>query len=173
MQAPGLTPEKASSSDAGDRPLAEAAADRRLSLTTHLKRERHPLNASEAFAAVLYGAVAADGVVTQAEALALTSALFKTSMFDGLHDGQLRALLGRVRELYREEGLEALLAEAAPRVPADLRDTAYAQCVDLVMADDAVDEQELEYLKRAQKALHVPDDVALKVVEVIRILNKA
>jgi hypothetical protein len=142
-------------------------------ITTHLKSERHPLSASEAFAAVLYGAVAADGVITQAEALALTAALFKTAMFHGLSDGQLRVILARVKSLYKEGGLDLMLAEAAPRVPADLRDTAYAQCVVLVMADDAVDEAELAYLKGAQKALHVPDDVALKVVEVVRILNKA
>jgi len=142
-------------------------------LTTPTKTERHPLTASEAFAAVLYGAVCADGVVTHAEALALTGALFKTSMFHGLSDGQLRVILGRVRSLHKEVGLDTMLSEAAPRVPLDLRDTAYAQCVDLVMADDEVNEQELGYLHKAQKALGVPDGVALKVVEVIRILNKA
>ena len=142
-------------------------------MTTALKSERHPLTAAEAFAAVLYGAVSADGVVTQAEALALTGALFKTSMFAGLRDGQLRVILGRVRALHKEMGLDGLLSEAAPRVPVDLRDTAYAQCVDLVMADDEVNDLELAYLHKAQKALGVPSDVALKVVEVIRILNKA
>jgi uncharacterized tellurite resistance protein B-like protein len=142
-------------------------------VTTHVKSERHPLTAGEAFAAVLYGAVSADGIVSQAEALALTGALFKTSMFQGLSDGQLRIILGRVRALHQELGLDGMLGEAAPRVPADLRDTAYAQCVDLVMADDEVNELELAYLHKAQKALAVPSDVALKVVEVIRILNKA
>ncbi len=142
-------------------------------MTTHVKSEHHPLTASEAFAAVLYGAVAADGVVTQTEALSLTGALFKTSMFHGLHEGQVRIILGRVRALHKEVGLEAMLAEAAPRVPPDLRDTAYAQCVDLVMADDEVGEHELAYLHKAQKALGVPDSVALKVAEVISILNKA
>lgn len=131
-----------------------------------------PLNASEAFAAVLYGAVAADGVVTQAEALALTHALFETAMYRGLHEPQMRAILTRVRGIYKARGLDDMLKEAAPRVPADLRDTAYAQCVDLVMADDTVNEDELEYLKKAQRALAVPDDLALKIVEVVRILNK-
>ena len=141
-------------------------------MTQHAQ-ESSPLTASEAFAAVLYGAVAADGVVSQAEAIALTHALFETSMFEGLHEAQMRAILTRVRALHKARGADGLLAEAAPRVPADLRDTAYAQCVDLVMADDVVDDEELEYLRKAQKALRVPDDVALKVVEVMRILNKA
>ena len=63
-------------------------------MTQHAQ-ESSPLTASEAFAAVLYGAVAADGVVSQAEAIALTHALFETSMFEGLHEAQMRAILTR------------------------------------------------------------------------------
>jgi uncharacterized tellurite resistance protein B-like protein len=132
-----------------------------------------PFTAGEAFAAVLYGAVASDGTVSQGEAIALTRTLFGTSMFRGLGERQMRAVLARVREVHAARGLASLLAEAAPRVPADLRDTAYAHCVGLVMADGEVDEQELDYLRKAQKALHVSDEVALKVVEVARILHMA
>ena len=129
--------------------------------------------AGEAFAALLYGAVSADGVVSQAEAIALTHALFETSMFQGLREAHMRAILTRVRALYRARGVDGLLSDAAPRVPVGLRDTAYAQCVHLVMADDEVNEAELAYLRKAQKALGVSDEVALKVIEVVRILNKA
>lgn len=131
------------------------------------------LTASEAFAAVLYGAVAADGTVSQAEAIALTHALFETSMFHGLHETQMRGILARVRALHKARGVDGMLADAAPRVPEDLKDTAYANCVHLVMADDQVDEAELAYLRKAQKALGITDSLALKIVEVVRILNKA
>lgn len=130
------------------------------------------LNAAEGFAAVLLGAVAADGSVSQSEAIALAQALSSTSMFLGMPESQMRGVLTRVKELYKRRGLEALLAAGAEALPADLRDTAYANCVNLVMADDEVAPAELAYLKRAQAALRVSDATALKVLEVVTILNR-
>jgi len=130
------------------------------------------LTAAEAFAAVLYGAVAADGTVTHAEALALAHTLSRTSMFVGLAEPQMHAALARARSFTRARGLEAMLAYAAHAVPQDLRETAYARCVGLVMADDIVNPPELAYLRKAQTALGVSDGTALKIVEVVKILNK-
>jgi tellurite resistance protein TerB len=131
------------------------------------------MSAGESFAAVLYGAVACDGTVSQAEAIALTHALFGTALFRGLSEGQMRVILGRIRELHKSEGLDGLLKHAAPGVPPDLRETAFAHAVDLVLSDDEVTEAELAFLKKAQGALGVADAAALKIVEVVRILNKA
>jgi hypothetical protein len=131
-----------------------------------------PLAASEAYAAILYGAIAADGAVSHGEAIALTSALSTNSMFRGLSEGQLKGILTRAKALHKARGAQRMLAQAAPAVPADLRDTVFAQCVHLVMVDDEVGEGEVAYLKQAQAALGVPDGLALKIVEVVQVLNK-
>ncbi len=130
------------------------------------------LTAAEGFAALLFGAVAADGKVTHGEAIELAEALARTSMFRGLTEGQMRVVLARVRSLYNAKGLDGLLASGAPAVPADLRETAFANCADLVMADDRLDGAEEAYLKKAQGALGVSDTVASRILEVVRLLNK-
>ena len=130
------------------------------------------LTAAEGFAAVLFGAVASDGKVTHGEAIELAQALARTSMFRGLTEGQMRAVLARVRALYGAKGLDGLLAAGAPAVPADLRETAFANCADLVFADDRLSPEEEAYLKRAQAALGVGDGAAAKILDVVRTLNK-
>ena len=129
------------------------------------------LDASEGYAGVLVAAAAADGVVTEREALDLVAALSRQALFDGLPEKQLRAMLQKLGALAREHGSAALVAMAAPSVPADLRETAFANAVDLVMSDDQVTPAETEWLRKAQAALGVRDDRAARITEVIRIKN--
>lgn len=129
------------------------------------------LNASEGYAGVLVAAVASDGVVTEREAIELVGALSRQALFDGMSEQQMRALLQKLGSLARERGAAALVAMAAPCVPADLRETAFANAVDLVMSDDRVTPDETEWLRKAQAALGVADDMAARIIEVIRIKN--
>ncbi len=130
------------------------------------------LSAAEGFAAVLLGAVAADGKVTHGEAIELAQTLARTSMFRGLSEGQMRVMLARVRTLYAVKGLDGLLSAGGSAVPADLRETAFANCADLVWADDQLSPEEEAYLKQAQSALGLSESAASKILEVVRILNK-
>lgn len=77
-----------------------------------------------------------------------------------------------MRSVYKARGLDGLLAAAAPSVPQDLRETVYAQCVDLVLADDNLEPEESVYIRKAQAALGVSDTVASRIFDVVRILNK-
>lgn len=129
------------------------------------------LNASEAYAGVLVAAVACDGTVTEREALELVGALSRQALFDGLPEKQMRAMLQKLGALARDLGAGALVAMAAPSVPPDLRETAFANAVDLVMADDHVTTGEADWLRKAQAALGVRDDMAARIIEVIAIKN--
>lgn len=127
------------------------------------------LDASESYAGVLVGLVACDGVVTHEEALEVTRALTRCSLFVGLSQTHLRRLLRRLGAVARTRGPEALLEASAPGVPRDLRETAFAWAVELAYADGQVTAREVDYLKRAVVILKVPDAQFAKILEVARI----
>jgi len=130
------------------------------------------LNAAEGFAGVLVGAVAADGHITQREALELTGLLSRNALFKGLGDRQLMAMFGRLAAIARARGAEGLLEASAPAVPSDLKASAYANAVDLVMCDNELAEKEVAYLRKAQAALGVSEELAHKMREIFEIKNQ-
>lgn len=130
------------------------------------------LNAAEGFAGVLVGAVAADGHITQREALELTGLLSRNALFKGLGDRQLMVMFGRLAAIARARGAEGLLDASAPAVPSDLRASAYANAVDLVMCDDELADEEVAYLRKAQAALGVSEELASKMREIFEIKNR-
>jgi tellurite resistance protein len=130
------------------------------------------LNESEGFLGICLCAVAADGVVTEEEAMGLTTSLSRMKLFQGTSERQFRSSFSKLVNLARNKGVDELMAQSAAAVPGDLRATAFAVATDLLFADGHVAPEERRFLEKIQKSLGVADDLALKVVEVIQIKNK-
>jgi tellurite resistance protein len=60
----------------------------------------------------------------------------------------------------------------AEGLPEGLRQTAFANACDIVLADGVVEDEEKEFLDHLQKALELDGDTALNIVEVMIIKNK-
>ena len=56
-------------------------------------------------------------------------------------------------------------------LPADLGGTVYALAADIAFADGTILAAENDFLRKMQEALEVPDDLATKVLKVMRIKN--
>lgn len=130
------------------------------------------LTPQDAFTGVVMSAVAADGVISQEEALSVMTVLSRMKLYAGTSQGQMKAMLDRAVNTLRKDGPSPLVAAAKETLPPDLRDTAFAVAADLVLADGVVEEKEKKFLEELQKAMGVPDDVALKITEVLVIKNR-
>jgi|AGTN01.2.fsa_nt_gi Tellurite resistance protein TerB. len=126
----------------------------------------------EAFVGVIMSAVAADGVITQEEALSVITVLSRMKLYQGKNEKELRGMLDRTVNTLKSQGPSPLIAAAKETLPADLRDTAFAVAADLVLADGIVEDKEKKFLEELQKAMGVSDDVALKITEVMVIKNR-
>lgn len=130
-------------------------------------------NTQEAFIGISLTAVAADGVINQDEAQGLFTALLRMKLFKGVNDGQMRQMFDRVLNLLKKQGAGAVISLSKEALTPEQRQTAFAIAADLVLADGVVEDEEKKYLDDLQKALEVPDDMALKVVEAMVIKNRA
>lgn len=126
----------------------------------------------EGFAGIALCAIAADGVITEEEALGLGTTLNRMKLFRGLSQRQVSDVFGKVAKIAKNQGVESLMKHSAEAVPADLKPTAFAVAADLLFADGDVAPEERKFLEKIQYSLGVSDDVALKIVEVVAIKNK-
>ncbi len=130
------------------------------------------MTSQEAFVGVVLSAVAADGVITQEEALGVAATLSRMKLFQGVNQKQMNGMFDRIVNTLKSQGPSPLIAAAKETLPADLRDTAFAVAADLVLADGVVEDKEKKFLEDLQKALGVTDDIALKITEVLVIKNR-
>ncbi|MBI4393183.1 MAG: tellurite resistance TerB family protein [Euryarchaeota archaeon] len=130
------------------------------------------LNDKEGFAGIALCAVAADGVITEEEALGLGTTMNRMKLFRGLNQRQMNDIFGKLVRVVKSQGVDNLMKHSAEAVPADLKPTAFAVAADLLFADGEVAPAEQKFLEKIQYSLGVPDDLALKVVEVIALKNK-
>lgn len=126
----------------------------------------------EAFIGVIMSAVAADGVITQEEAQGVVTILNRMKLYQGVNQKELNGMLERTVNTLKSQGPSPLITAAKETLPADMRDTAFAVAADLVLADGVVADTEKKFLEDLQKAMGVPDDVALKITEVLVIKNR-
>lgn len=80
--------------------------------------------------------------------------------------------MDRLLGILKREGPEALMNRAADALPPDLKDTAFANACDLVLADGSVEDEEKAFLDNLQKKLGISGDLALTIVEVMIVKNK-
>ncbi|HWG89349.1 MAG TPA: tellurite resistance TerB family protein [Candidatus Thermoplasmatota archaeon] len=129
------------------------------------------LNAQEGFAGIALCAIAADGSITEEEAMGLGTNLSRMKLYQGYSGRQMNNVFEKLIKTARSKGVPELLAQSAEAVPKELKTTAFAVAADLLFADGSVDASERKFLETIQKSLGVDDAMALKIVEVVQIKN--
>jgi tellurite resistance protein len=136
------------------------------------KEEKAKLSKEEAFAAVSLVSVAADGVITEEEARGLFVQLYRMKMFSGYSDNQMSSMLNKLINIIKKQGLEALVIMSKESLPENLKDTAFAVATDLALADGEIAEEEKKLLTKIQQSLGIPEEEAVKIIEVMMIKNR-
>ncbi len=130
------------------------------------------LGPAEAFAAIALIALAADGYADDAEEKALMTTLSRMQLFRSYPADVLEKMLDRLLSILQRKGADTLLASALASLPHDLQETAFAVTADIVLADGEVTEEEEEFLNQLYHALEIPEETALKIIEVMLMKNR-
>jgi tellurite resistance protein len=124
----------------------------------------------EAFAGIIAAAARADGSVLPCEMDRLEHTLNSLPVFRGRSQETIRAMIERV--VHRPpEADGALVREATAALPADLRGTAFAVGIDILLADGRLRASELVFVEELRRLLRLRRSVARKVLGVLGTKN--
>jgi hypothetical protein len=129
------------------------------------------LTARQAFAALVLGALNSDGRGTPEETLRINELFKSTRLFRQPSAEPAQTVLERVIDLFDAHGFGPVVAAAAKALPEELRAPVFAISVDLVLADGRASGEERKFIDGLQALLQVPDEAALKIVEVMLMKN--
>ena len=124
----------------------------------------------EAFAAIVGAAARADGSMLPTETDRLEHTFNSLPVFRGRSEEQRLAMIERVVDR-PPNGDGLLLREAAEALPADLRGTAFAVGLDVVLADGRLRPSELQFIERLRQLLRVRRSVARRMLAVLGTKN--
>jgi len=126
----------------------------------------------EAVVALLFLTVTADGKIAPEEEALVIAASNRMKLLRDQTIHEFNAIVQKVRDAIELKGRGPVFAAGVKGLPPELRETVYALAGDIVFADGTAAPEEVTYLREMQEALEVPDDLATKVLEVMRIKNR-
>ncbi|HEX3150348.1 MAG TPA: tellurite resistance TerB family protein [Gemmataceae bacterium] len=134
--------------------------------------DRRNLTEAEAFAGILMAAAACDGHAGRQEVAELRTHLGRMKLFADLTDGRWRQMADILFRMVKRDGVIGMADRCAAVLPPELRDCAFANACDLILADGVVEDAERAFLEHLQRALDLDSDTALSIVEVMITKNK-
>jgi tellurite resistance protein len=126
----------------------------------------------EGFAGVLLCASACDGHIGEEEGRNINLVLGRRKLYERLTQQQFGSMMDRLFGELKRGGPEKLLAKSYPAIPPELRETAFANAVDIVLADGTVEEEEREFIDDLQGKLGVDKKRAKAIVQVMVYKNR-
>ncbi len=134
--------------------------------------QEQPFGPQEGFAGVLLGAAACDGHIADEEVQGLFTIMGRMKLYQNLTSQKYSTMMDRLLGLLKRGGPEQLLDKAAPAVAPELRETAFANACDIVLADGVVDPSEKEFINNLMQKLGIAGDQAMTIVQVMVVKNK-
>lgn len=126
----------------------------------------------EGFAGVLLGASACDGHIADEEVQSLMTTVSRMKLYSRLPGHKFSNMMDRLTRILKKGGPEMILDKCAPAVPPELRQTVFANAIDIVLADGVVDDDEKEFIDNLQSRLEIEGDIAKRIVKVMIMKNK-
>lgn len=130
-----------------------------------------PFGPQEGFAGVLLCATACDGHIGDEEGQSLFSILSQKKLYERLTQQQYAAMMDRLLGELKRGGPERLLEKSFPAVPPELRETVFANAVDIVLADGVVEQEEKDFIDELQGKFEIDAKRAKAIVQVMVFKN--
>ena len=128
-------------------------------------------NEKEAFFAIIFACMAADGEISPEEEMNLINLLSSRPTFRRF---DLRDAMKKIQRILKEtKSLQGLLDKATEKIPTEMRPTVYANAVDFVLADGTVEKEEEAVIKILKDKMQISDELSSKIIDVIVLKNKA
>ncbi len=129
------------------------------------------MNSAEAFASICLVAIASDGYLSESEAIDMKTRLGRMRLFQDSAES-LDRIKDYLLDNLKKHGPNELIKSAKAALPPQLGTTAFAIAVDLIFSDGSVAAEEQAFIDDLRRILAIPDDLALKIVEVMTIKNQ-
>jgi tellurite resistance protein len=130
------------------------------------------LTSQEAFAGILMAASGCDGHVAEDEVQGLVTTLLRMKLYQRFSDKQYNQMLGKLYGMLKKKNAESLTDTCAEALPAELRETAFANACDIVLADGVLEPDERNFINQLQSKLSVEPSRAKEIVEIMILKNK-
>ncbi len=130
-------------------------------------------NRQEAFIAIAFAIIAADGEIAGDEQQELAISMIRMKLFRDMTPDQFKEALYKIYATLNEEGVNFLIEAAKQALTPDLRETAFFFAVDLSLSDKVLDDSEKEMLGQMQKILEIDAGMARKIIEVAMVKNRS
>ncbi|MCA8999047.1 MAG: tellurite resistance TerB family protein [Planctomycetaceae bacterium] len=134
--------------------------------------DKQPIGPHEGFAGVLLCASACDGHIADEEVQSLVVALTRMKMYQNVSPNQFNGMMDRLLGMLKRGGPEKLLNSVAPAVPPELRETAFANSCNIVLADGVVEDEEKEFMNTLMRHMEIEETRARQIIKVMVIKNK-
>ncbi|MEH2256439.1 tellurite resistance TerB family protein [Nostoc sp.] len=131
------------------------------------------LNPAEAFAVIILTATASDGYLSVEQANSIISVLSRMKLFKSYPNEMMNRLFDKILGVFQGDDFNALFNAAKDSLSQDLREAAFAVATDLVLAEGIIPEEEKNFLNDLYQALGVSSEIAIQIVQVILIKNRA
>ena len=134
--------------------------------------EEQPFGPQEGFAGVMLGASACDGHIADEEVQSLMTILHRMKLYSRVSPNQFGSMMDRLLGLLKRGGPEKLMDQAVPAVPPELRETAFCNAVDIVLADGIVEPDEKEFIDKLSTQMEMDESRAKAIIKVMVYKNK-
>lgn len=136
---------------------------------TEKEFEYTPIDENEAWIGILYACIMADGEVVKVEENALSLMLISKRRFE---DVDVPKIYRRVIEAQHKIGGAKVVDACCDFIKNDDRNTLFTLCVELVLSDGILDEDEEKIIEYIAEKLEIEDSMLEKIVEVMLIRNR-
>ncbi len=134
--------------------------------------DERELSGQEAFAGILVAASACNEHPSREQLRGLSAITARMRLFEDVAENKWNGILDRLTKLLKQGGSKGLVKRCAKSLPDGMRECAFANACDIVLADGTVDPDERQFLEDLHATLDLDNDTALNIVEVMIIKNK-
>jgi tellurite resistance protein len=125
----------------------------------------------EAVITLLFLVVTVDGSIAPEEEELVVATSNRMKLLRKLDIDDFNDAVQKVRDAIDAGGRDAVFSAATKSAPPDLAGTVYALAADVAFAEGSTTPEENDFLRKVQEGLGISDDLASKIVEVMRLKN--
>lgn len=130
------------------------------------------LSPQESFAGILLAASACDGHISDEEAENLTASVGRMKLFARVNEKEFSQVMDKLLGILKKKGPEVLVEACCETLPKELTNSAFANAINIVLADGTVDSEEKEFIEKLRTHLQVEPATAKAIAQVMVIKNK-
>lgn len=135
--------------------------------------EETKLTQQEAFAGIALALAGADGSISTSEWDGIVNYIRRLRIYDNFSGPAFDKLFDKLFKILKKDGPSALVTASVEGLSEDLKLTAFACAVDIALADGVLEDSEKAIISQLAEALQIPEKVAVSIIEVMIIKNKA